>query len=73
MAILSRKNSLDVVKGFLLDSEKFVELVLDCSITMSKRTLQIDDSMVLDFEQLSRNLWYSLHLKRSDILGLKLR
>ena len=49
IAILSRKNSLGVVKGFLLDNEKFVELVLDCSITISKRTLQLDDSMVLDF------------------------
>ena len=55
-----------------MDKEKLVELILDCSFTVLKRLLQLDESMVLDIEDLSRNLYYSLHQKRSEILGLSL-
>ena len=35
--------------------------------------LQLDESMALDIENLSRNLCYSLHQKHGEILGLRLR
>ena len=59
ITILSWKESSNVVKGFLSDSEKFVDLVLDCSVTIFKETLLTDESMVLDIEHLSRKLLFS--------------
>ena len=71
--ILSRKKTLNVISEVLLDKEKLVELILDCSYTVLRGLLQLDESIVLHIENLSRNLCYSLHQKRSEILGLSLR
>ena len=73
ITILSRKNPLNVISEVLLDQYKLVELILDCSFAVVRGLLQLDESMVLDIENLSRNLCYSLHQKRSEILGLRLR
>ena len=69
----SRKNPLNVISEVLLDQDKLVELILDCSFTVVRGLLQLDESMALDIENLSRNLCYSLHQKHGEILGLRLR
>ena len=73
ITILNRKNPLNVISEVLLDQDKLVELILDCSFTVVRGLLQLDERMVLDIENISRNLCYSLHQKRSEILGLRLR
>ena len=65
ITILSRKNPLNVISEVLLDQDKLVVLILDCSFTVVRGLLQLDENMVLDIENLSRNLCYSLHQKRS--------
>ena len=65
--------TLDCILHVLSDSKKFVELVFDCSASVSEGLIYTDDDMVFEIERLSRNLCYSLHQRRSEILGLQLR
>ena len=73
ITILSRKKPLNVISEVLLDQDKLVDVILDCSVTVVRGLLQLDESMVLDIENLSRNLCHSLYQKRSEILGVRLR
>ena len=70
---LSRKNPLNVVIEVLSNPNRLVELILDCSVTVNRQTLKLDEDMIREVEQLSRNMCYSLHQKRCEILGLILR
>ena len=45
-AILSSKNPLNVVNEVLSNPNKLVELVLDCSVTVNRQTLKLDEDMV---------------------------
>ena len=71
--ILSCKNPLNVVNEVLSNPNRLVELILDCSVTVNRRTLKLDEDMAREIEQLSRNMCYSLHQKRCEILCLILR
>ena len=71
--ILCQKYPIVTVDLIFSDSNKFVELVLDCSAAISDRLIYTVDAMVFEIERLSRNLCYSLHQRRSEILGLQLR
>ena len=51
----------------------FVELILDCSVTVNRQTLKLDEDVIREVEKLSRYMCYSLHQKRCEILGLILR
>ena len=64
--ILSHNNPEGLVDGYLGVSEKFVELILDCSSESVRGQLCIDNSMWHSTECLSRNLCYSLHQKRCE-------
>ena len=72
-AILSCKNPLNVGNWVLSNPNRLVELILDCSVTVNRQTLKLDEDMIREVEQLSRNMCYSLHQKRCEILGLILR
>ena len=72
-AILSCNNPFNVVIKVLTDPSRLVELILDCSVTVNRQTIKLDEDMVREVEQLSRNMCYSLHQKRCEILGLILR
>ena len=73
ISILSRKNPLNVVNEVLSNPNRLVELILDCSVTVNRQTLKLDEDVIREVEQLSRNMCYSLHQKRCEILGLILR
>ena len=73
ITILSRKNPLNVVNEVLSNPNRLVELILDCSVTVNRQTLKLDEDVIREVEQLSRNMCYSLHQKRCEILGLILR
>ena len=72
-AILSWKNPLDVINEVLSNPKRLIELILDCSVTVNRQTPKLDEDMVREVEQLSRNMCYSLHQKHCEILGLILR
>ena len=55
-----KKNPIVTVDFIFSDSNKFVELVLDCSAAISDRLIYTVDAMVFEIERLSRNLCYSL-------------
>ena len=55
--ILNRKNPSNVISEVL--SDQLVELILDCSFTVVKGMLQLDEGIVLDTENLSRNVPFS--------------
>ena len=71
ITILSCKNPLNVVNEVLSNPNRLVELILDCSVTVN--SLKLDEDVIREVEQLSRNMCYSLHQKRCEILGLILR
>ena len=73
ITILSRKNPLNVVNEVLSNPNRLVELILDCSVTVNRQTLKLDEDVIREVEQLSRNMCYSLHQKRCEVLGLILR
>ena len=64
ITILSRKNPLNVVNEVLSNPNRLVELILDCSVTVNRQTLKLDEDVIREVEQLSRNMCYSLHQKR---------
>ena len=63
----------NVVNEVLSNPNRLVELILDCSVTVNRQTLKLDEDVIREVEQLSRNMCYSLHQKRCEILGLILR
>ena len=65
--ILNHNNPEGLVNGYLGVSEKFVELILDCSSESVRGQLCIDNSMWHSTECLSRNLCYSLHQKCCEL------
>ena len=73
IAILSWKNPLNVINEVLSNPKRLIELILDCSVTVNRQTPKLDEDMVREVEQLSRNMCYSLHQKHCEILGLILR
>ena len=68
--ILSRKNPLNVVNKVFSNPNRLVELILDCSVTVNRQTLKLDEDMIREVEQLSRNMCYSLHQKCCEIRAL---
>ena len=73
ITILGRKNPLNVINKVLSNPNGLAELILDCSVTVNRQTLKLDEDVIREVEQLSRNMCYSLHQKRCEILGLILR
>ena len=52
----------------MISIPRLTHIGLDCSVTVNRQTLKLDEDMVREVEQLSRNMCYSLHQKR-EILG----
>ena len=70
-AILSRKNPLNVVNEVLSNPNRLAELILDCSVTVNRQTLKLDEDIIREVEQLSMSMCYQ---KRCcEIMGLILR
>ena len=57
----TNKKKTVTVDFILSDSNKFIELVLDCSAAISEGLIYSDDDMVFEIERRFRNLCYSLH------------
>ena len=45
ITILSRKNPLNVVNEVLSNPNRLVELILDCSVTVNRQILKLDEDM----------------------------
>ena len=57
----------------IADPEKVTQLILDSSVHVANGELIIDAEMTNCIEKISRNMCYTLHKRRCDLLSHKVK